>query len=134
MTEDALHDTLDYAIWKEHHYNTEKKGAIVTKEMTDQEKLMNAIIGQPKDNLLSGDDLKRRIEDLLKNLTYREREVIKLRYGLGDGYAYTLEEVGRIFKVTRERIRQIEAKARKKVQSLSDPRKLEGFLDGHRPR
>ncbi|HCK72014.1 MAG TPA: RNA polymerase subunit sigma-70, partial [Planctomycetaceae bacterium] len=47
--------------------------------------------------------LRDRIERILKTLTYREREIIRLRYGLGDGYTYTLEEVGRIFKVTRER-------------------------------
>ena len=52
--------------------------------------------------------LKFKIDNVLKTLTYREREIIKLRYGLGDGYTYTLEEVGRIFKVTRERVRQIE--------------------------
>ena len=54
--------------------------------------------------------------ELLKTLTYREREIIRLRYGLADGYSYTLEEVGRIFKVTRERVRQIEAKAVRKLQ------------------
>ena len=53
---------------------------------------------------------------MLKTLTFREREIIKLRYGIGDGYTYTLEEVGRIFKVTRERVRQIEAKAVRKLQ------------------
>ncbi len=53
--------------------------------------------------------LRSRINKVLKTLSYREREIIKLRYGLGDGYSYTLEEVGHIFKVTRERIRQIEA-------------------------
>ncbi len=53
--------------------------------------------------------LRTRIAKVLKTLSYREREIIKLRYGLGDGYSYTLEEVGHIFKVTRERIRQIEA-------------------------
>ncbi|RYG79540.1 sigma-70 family RNA polymerase sigma factor, partial [bacterium] len=53
--------------------------------------------------------LKDKIEQVLKTLTYREREIIKLRYGIGDGYTYTLEEVGRIFKVTRERVRQVEA-------------------------
>ena len=60
--------------------------------------------------------LKEKIDSVLKTLTYREREIIKLRYGLGDGYTYTLEEVGRIFKVTRERVRQIEAKAVRKLQ------------------
>ena len=69
------------------------------------------------------------IESLLKTLTYREREIIRLRYGLGDGYTYTLEEVGRIFKVTRERVRQVEAKAIRKLQHPVRARKLEGFLD-----
>ena len=61
--------------------------------------------------------------------SYREREIIKLRYGLGDGYSYTLEEVGHIFKVTRERIRQIEAKAVRKLQQPSRSQELVGFLD-----
>jgi len=72
--------------------------------------------------------LRERIESLLKTLTYREREIIRLRYGLGDGYSYTLEEVGRIFKVTRERVRQIEAKAVRKLQHPVRARQLEGFL------
>jgi RNA polymerase primary sigma factor len=70
-----------------------------------------------------------KIEAVLKTLTYREREIIKLRYGLGDGYTYTLEEVGRIFKVTRERVRQIEAKAVRKLQHPVRSRVLEGFID-----
>jgi RNA polymerase primary sigma factor len=74
--------------------------------------------------------LKDRIEQVLKTLTYREREIIKLRYGIGDGYTYTLEEVGKIFKVTRERVRQVEAKAIRKLQHPVRSRKLEGFLDG----
>ena len=73
--------------------------------------------------------LKERIDAILKTLSYREREIIKLRYGIGDGYTYTLEEVGRIFKVTRERVRQVEAKAIKKMQHPVRARKLEGFLD-----
>jgi RNA polymerase primary sigma factor len=76
--------------------------------------------------------LKDKIDSVLKTLTYREREIIKLRYGLGDGYTYTLEEVGRIFKVTRERVRQIEAKAVRKLQHPVRSRQLEGFLDGMR--
>jgi RNA polymerase primary sigma factor len=72
--------------------------------------------------------LKERIEGLLKTLTYREREIIRLRYGLGDGYTYTLEEVGRIFRVTRERVRQIEAKAVRKLQHPVRSKPLEGFL------
>jgi RNA polymerase primary sigma factor len=73
--------------------------------------------------------LKDRIDSVLKTLSYREREIIKLRYGIGDGYTYTLEEVGRIFKVTRERVRQVEAKAIRKLQHPVRARKLEGFLD-----
>ena len=73
--------------------------------------------------------LRRRISKVLKTLSYREREIIKLRYGLGDGYSYTLEEVGHIFKVTRERIRQIEAKAVRKLQQPSRSQELVGFLD-----
>ena len=74
--------------------------------------------------------LREKIENLLKTLTFREREIIRLRYGLGDGYTYTLEEVGRIFKVTRERVRQIEAKAVKKLQHPVRSKQLEGFLEG----
>ncbi|MFN0012467.1 MAG: sigma-70 family RNA polymerase sigma factor [Phycisphaerales bacterium] len=78
------------------------------------------------------DTLKLRIEQVLKSLTYREREIIKLRYGIGDGYTYTLEEVGRIFKVTRERVRQVEAKAIQKLQHPIRSRRLAGFLEGAR--
>jgi len=72
--------------------------------------------------------LRQKIEALLKTLTWREREIIRLRYGLCDGYNYTLEEVGRIFKVTRERVRQIEAKAVRKLQHPVRSKHLEGFL------
>ncbi|MBU6237525.1 MAG: sigma-70 family RNA polymerase sigma factor [Planctomycetes bacterium] len=72
--------------------------------------------------------LRDRIDSLLKTLTFREREIIRLRYGLTDGYSYTLEEVGRIFKVTRERVRQIEAKAVAKLQNPVRAQMLEGFL------
>ncbi len=77
--------------------------------------------------------LKDKIDNVLKTLTYREREIIKLRYGLGDGYTYTLEEVGRIFKVTRERVRQIEAKAVRKLQHPVRSKQLKGFLEGFVP-
>ncbi len=72
--------------------------------------------------------LRQKIEGILKTLTYREREIVRLRYGLGDGYTYTLEEVGRIFKVTRERVRQIEAKAVRKLQHPVRSQQLQGFL------
>ncbi len=77
--------------------------------------------------------LKDRIDEILKTLTYREREIIKLRYGIGDGYTYTLEEVGRIFKVTRERVRQVEAKALHKLRHPVRAKKLEGFLSTQMP-
>ena len=74
--------------------------------------------------------LKDKIEHVLRSLTYREREIIRLRYGLGDGYSYTLEETGRIFKVTRERIRQIESKALRKLQHQTRSTHLKGFVEG----
>lgn len=73
--------------------------------------------------------LRDKITHVLKSLTYREREIIKLRYGLGDGYSYTLEETGRIFKVTRERIRQIESKALRKLQHQTRAEHLRGFVE-----
>ncbi len=72
--------------------------------------------------------LREQIEKLLKTLTYREREIIRLRYGLSDGFFYTLEEVGRIFRVTRERVRQIEAKAVRKLQHPVRSKQLHGFV------
>jgi RNA polymerase primary sigma factor len=81
-------------------------------------------------NTAASEMLKDKIDAVLKTLTYREREIIKLRYGLGDGYTYTLEEVGRIFKVTRERVRQIEAKAVRKLQHPVRSKQLRGFIEG----
>jgi RNA polymerase primary sigma factor len=76
----------------------------------------------------AGGILRNQIDELLKTLTFREREIIRLRYGLVDGYSYTLEECGRIFKVTRERVRQIEAKAVAKLQSPSRADRLSSYL------
>jgi len=73
--------------------------------------------------------LKDKIGDVLKTLTYREQEILKLRFGLGSGATYTLEEVGKRFKITRERVRQIEAKAVRKLQHPIRSRELEGFLE-----
>lgn len=90
--------------------------------------LEDANQGSP-DSLAAQQTLRQRIEHVLKSLTYREREIIKLRYGIGDGCTYTLEEVGRIFNVTRERVRQVEAKALRKLQHPVRSRKLVGFLE-----
>jgi len=74
--------------------------------------------------------LREKIMDVLDSLTQREREVLSLRFGLKDGYSRTLEEVGRQFKVTRERIRQIEAKALRKMRHPTRIRQLHGFFEG----
>jgi RNA polymerase primary sigma factor len=74
--------------------------------------------------------LKHGIEEAMQGLNYREREILRLRYGLTDGYAYTLEEVGKIFSVTRERVRQIETKAVRKLQQPYRSRSLASFIDG----
>ena len=73
--------------------------------------------------------LKDKLGDVLASLTERERKVLELRFGLGDGYSRTLEEVGKQFKVTRERIRQIEAKALRKMRHPTRIRQLQGFLE-----
>ena len=78
--------------------------------------------------IAAGSMLRGKIDEILKTLTHREREIIRLRYGLVDGYSYTLEECGRIFKVTRERVRQIEAKAVAKLQSPSRSDRLAPYL------
>jgi RNA polymerase primary sigma factor len=74
--------------------------------------------------------LKQQIDYALNVLNHREREILRLRYGLTDGYSYTLEEVGQIFSVTRERVRQIESKAVRKLQQPYRCRGLMGFLEG----
>jgi RNA polymerase primary sigma factor len=73
--------------------------------------------------------LKDKLGEVLSSLTERERKVLELRFGLGDGYSRTLEEVGRQFRVTRERIRQIEAKALRKMRHPTRIRQLHGFLE-----
>ena len=77
--------------------------------------------------------LKTQIEQAMETLNYREREILKLRYGLADGYTYTLEEVGKIFQVTRERVRQIESKAVRKLQQPYRASSLVSFVDGVDP-
>ena len=73
--------------------------------------------------------LKEQLNDVLKTLTPREAQVIRLRFGLEGGHPHTLEEVGAIFNVTRERIRQIEAKALRKLRHPSRSKKLKDFVD-----
>jgi RNA polymerase primary sigma factor len=73
--------------------------------------------------------LKEQIDKVLGELTDREKRVLQLRFGLKDGHARTLEEVGKEFNVTRERIRQIEGKALRKLRHPTRSRKLKGYLD-----
>ncbi|HUT13685.1 MAG TPA: sigma-70 family RNA polymerase sigma factor [Thermoguttaceae bacterium] len=75
------------------------------------------------------DALRVRIDEALAELDYREREIIRLRYGLSDNQIHTLKEIGKIFSVTRERVRQIEMEAMRKLQQPSRMRKLSGFLE-----
>jgi RNA polymerase primary sigma factor len=74
------------------------------------------------------------LSDVLTSLSEREQKVLELRFGLGDGDSRTLEEVGRQFQVTRERIRQIEAKALRKMRHPTRIRQLHGFLEVRHPR
>jgi RNA polymerase primary sigma factor len=76
-------------------------------------------------------NLREQIEEALKSLTEREAKVLRMRFGLGDGNEHTLEEVGQQFKVTRERIRQIEAKALRKLKHPTRSRKLKSFTDNN---
>ena len=73
--------------------------------------------------------LEEQIQQVLATLPVREQKVIRMRFGLDDGYTHTLEEVGYVFKVTRERIRQIEAKALRRLRAPTRMRKLKDFLD-----
>ena len=87
------------------------------------------ILPSPPDTVIHI-NLREQIEEALKTLTEREAKVLKMRFGLGDGNEHTLEEVGQQFKVTRERIRQIEAKALRKLKHPSRSRKLKSFTNG----
>ncbi|MDO8510134.1 MAG: sigma factor-like helix-turn-helix DNA-binding protein [bacterium] len=103
------------------------------KELTNQDKALAKAVAPkaPDPSLIEAENLlKEKIEEVLKLLTYRQREILKLRYGIGEGNTHTLEEVGCVFKTTRERVRQMEAKAIRKLQHPIQARKLEGFLPG----
>ena len=82
----------------------------------------------PMDNI-NQQALKMHLAEAMEDLNYREREILRLRFGLSDGYSYTLEEVGKIFSVTRERVRQIESKAVQKLQQPFRSKRLSSFLD-----
>ena len=77
--------------------------------------------------------LKARMADVLQCLDYRDREILRLRYGLTDGCSHTLEDVGKVFSVTRERVRQIESEAIRALRQPNRARRLAGFLDGNPP-
>ncbi len=100
------------------YYQSRRASAIRTRELQNQE-----------DHLPEAHELLECLTEVLLTLTYREREVLSCLYGLKDGYWYSRTEVSRIFNTTRERIRQIEAKAIRKLQHPARAIKLEGFLD-----
>jgi RNA polymerase primary sigma factor len=77
--------------------------------------------------------LREKLSDVLTTLTERERKILEMRFGLADGYERTLEEIGKMYNVTRERIRQIEAKALRKLRHPTRVRHLQGFLEGAEP-
>ncbi len=88
------------------------------------------VIPSPPDTVIQI-NLREKIEEALKNHTHREASILKMRFGLGDGNEHTLEEVGQQFKVTRERIRQIEEKALRKLRRSSCSRKLKSFISDY---
>jgi RNA polymerase primary sigma factor len=86
--------------------------------------------GADNPSVVAGNSLlKERLNDVLGTLTERERRIVEMRFGLVDGYGRTLEELGKHYKVTRERIRQIEAKALRKLRHPTRATKLKGFLE-----
>lgn len=101
-----------------------KKMESVDIELVPEEKLLLAIFRRPEPGpreQAQHSEMSDLILRAIEGLTYREREIVKLRYGLGDGYYYDLEECGKIFRVTRERVRQVEAKAINKLRALLFP-------------
>ena len=92
--------------------------------------IKDEVLPSPPDTVIHI-NLREKIEVALKTLTEREAKILKMRFGLGDGNEHTLEEVGQQFKVTRERIRQIEAKALRKLKHPSRSRKLKSFTNDH---
>jgi len=91
---------------------------VAASQLTDASHHMRQLAAKPRQSEAEQEDIREAIDSVLQTLTHREREVVKLRYGLGDGNTYTLEETARIFKVTRERLRQLEAKAIRKLQYM----------------
>ena len=104
---------------KENGKNVSETNLSNNKKFNDALKVLNKYIKT---------ELKDELREVLNTLTVREKEVLELRFGLFDGSSHTLEEVGKKFKVTRERIRQIEAKALRKLRHPSRAKKLKDFL------
>lgn len=102
------------------------------KQLTNQDSALRKVVDtknpSPPDALdaTERDLLKQKIEAVLKTLTGREREFIKIRYGIGDGYTYTIEEATGDFKVTRDRVRDVQPKS---IRKLQRSRKLPGFKE-----
>lgn len=128
LDEDTIIELLKYERWPvslDKPLAGDGSGELIDMIPSDSERpTVMAEKGEIRDKILKALDL----------LTEREREILKLRFGIGDGMTYTLEEVGRIYKITRERVRQIEAKALKKLRHPRRASVLEGLLPPERER
>lgn len=102
--------------------------ALMMHSLSSQELVADTDVDSPEDAIVK-QLMRQDIEGVLRTLNPREREVLRLRFGLDDGRSKTLEEIGQIFKVTRERIRQIEAKAMRKLRQPSRNSILREYLD-----
>lgn len=110
-----------------------------TRLFPEEEKILREIFGEPDRAQLTqskpeptvSPNLKNALTDVLGTLNERQKKVMELRFGLTDGHPKTLEEIGRRLNITRERIRQIEAKALRKIQHPARARQLAKFIDGN---
>ena len=113
MFPETLRDIVSEAN-RERNHNGEERKAIFSLDDVKEELIAKE---NPEESAMRNES-PRVVNKLLDTLDYREREILKLRYGIGDGYAYTLEEVGRIFKISAERVRQIEERTIKKLRAF----------------
>lgn len=133
QTDDVLNAATPFVSFEEQYLMSFKNNDVFEKHQTesDEEDFIpdELIAEEDLDERIAKAMLKEQLAEVLKTLSEREQEVLALRYGLSDGQEKTLEEVGMIFNVTRERIRQIEAKALRKLRHPSRSRKLKDYLD-----
>ena len=126
-TADVVKTLSSYFVQK---YGKQSTEMIIEMENSDEELLPNELIGNDEEvfDALFQKDLTAKVDTVLSTLTEREAKVVRMRNGIGYRAPMTLEEIGSIMNVTRERIRQIEAKAMRKLSHPSRKKKLEGYL------